>query len=162
MAHETPGLKHFTSILLICTAITSTGAACADQAELSMAALTAWLEAYGEAWESRDPAMAAALFAQDSSYQVTPYDDAHVGRKGVADYWASVTASQRNVRFDYQPLSVSGNTGIAHWSAEFDVEPTGARIALDGIFVLDFDQNGKCVRLREWWHSKSDNPLDSE
>lgn len=138
------------------------GTAGANQADLTMAELARWLEAYGDAWESRDPVKAAALFSEDSTYQVTPYEEAHQGPDGVAGYWAGVTAGQRNVQFEFQPLSVAGRTGIAHWSAEFDIEATGGRLVLDGIFVLDFDQNGKCRRLREWWHSKSEDPQVSE
>lgn len=26
----------------------------------------------------------------------------------------------------------------------------------DGIFVLDFDENGNCRQLREWWHLKAE------
>lgn len=124
-------------------------------AEVTLAELSAWLDAYGDAWESRDSDKAASLFAKDSSYRVTPYEEAHIGPSGVREYWNSVTASQRNVAFESQALSVNGDTGIAHWSAEFDVEPGGEHIELDGIFVLEFDQQGKCRSLREWWHLKS-------
>lgn len=124
--------------------------------QLTIEALTSWLDAYGAAWETRDPIAAAVLFSDDASYRVTPYEEAHLGTDAIREYWATVTAGQRNVRFQYEPLSVSGNTGIAHWSAQFDVEPDGGSIALDGIFVLDFDANGKCQQLREWWHLKAE------
>jgi ketosteroid isomerase-like protein len=119
---------------------------------LTMEALTNWLDAYGDAWEKRDAMAAAALFSDDASYRVTPYKEPHLGRESITEYWATVTEGQRNVRFQYESLSVSGNTGIAHWSAKFDVEPDGGSFALDGIFVLDFDENGRCRVLREWWH----------
>lgn len=145
------------TILVLVTALTGTGSANADQSgELTMADLTAWLDSYGDAWESRDADSAANLFSEQSSYRVTPYEEAHLGPDGVREYWAGVTENQRNVRFESQPLSISGNTGIAHWSADFDVEPGGTHIELDGIFVLDFDASGKCARLREWWHVRSE------
>lgn len=144
------------TILVLGAACAGTGSASAGQTgELTMAGLTAWLDAYGNAWESRDAEKAAMLFAEESSYQVTPYEEPHTGPDGVREYWAGVTENQRNIRFEYQPLSVSGNTGIAHWSAEFDVESGGTHIELDGIFVLEFDASGKCARLREWWHLNS-------
>ena len=122
--------------------------------ELTMGQLSDWLDAYGEAWESRDANKAATLFSDDSSYQVTPYEAPHRGPEGVSQYWAGVTESQRNVEFEYEPLSINGNTGIAHWSAQFDIDPDGPHLELNGIFVLEFDQDGKCSRLREWWHLK--------
>ena len=119
---------------------------------LTAAALTHWLEGYREAWQTRNPERAAGLFTEDATYQETPYDTPFAGAKGVHDYWADVTRDQRNVRFDFQVLAVTGRTGIAHWSAKFDSAPTGAPVGLDGIFVLDFAADGRCSRLREWWH----------
>lgn len=127
----------------------------ADDFTLTMTELSNWLDAYGEAWESRDADAAVRIFSEDASYRVTPYEEPHAGRSGIHDYWAGVTENQRNVRFEHQALSVSGNTGIAHWSAKFNVEPDGTKLELDGIFVLEFDQDGNCRRLREWWHLNS-------
>ena len=100
--------------------------------------------------------MAAKLFSEDSSYQVTPFEQPHLGQSGVHDYWAGVTEGQQNIRFEYQTIAISGNTGVAHWNAAFDV-PGGIHIELDGMFVLDFDENGKCQRLREWWHAETES-----
>lgn len=144
-----------TGLLTMLLVIGAGGSDAAKADELTMEELTSWLDAYGEAWESRDANSAAAIFSEDSSYRVTPYEEPHVGPEGVRQYWAGVTENQRNVQFEHQPLSINGNTGIAHWSANFDVEPGGTHIELDGIFVLDFDENGKCRRLREWWHLRS-------
>lgn len=144
------------SLIILISVLLSSGTARADRsADLTMADLTTWLDAYGDAWESRAPDKAASLFTEDSSYQVTPYEEPHMGQSGVRQYWQSVTANQRNVEFEHQPLSVAGNIGIAHWSVRFDVEPGETHIELDGIFVLEFDENGKCRRLREWWHLRS-------
>ena len=123
---------------------------------LTMGALTNWLDAYGDAWESKDPDKAANLFSADASYRVTPFEKPHSGPEGIREYWANVTAGQRNVEFQFEPLAVAGNTGFAQWSATFDVDPDGPSITLDGVFVLDFDENGKCQQLREWWHLKTE------
>ena len=136
--------------------------ALADDFMLTMPKLSSWLEAYGNAWETRDADAAVLIFSEDATYRVSPYEEAHVGRSGIHEYWAGVTENQRNVDFQYQALSVNGNTGIAHWSAEFSVEPGGTTIQLDGIFVLDFDSEGKCHRLREWWHLKADDAASED
>ncbi len=146
--------KQSLSYALLVSLMLVTGGAMAE--ELTMSALSNWLDAYGEAWESRDADAAAKIFSADTTYQVTPYEDPHLGQDGVRNYWAGVTENQRNVQFDYQTLSVTGNTGIAHWSANFDVAPDGPHIELNGIFVLEFDADGKCRRLREWWHIQTD------
>ena len=121
-------------------------------AGLTAAVLTRWLDGYRAAWENRDPDRAASLFTDNATYQETPYDKPFEGPAGVREYWANVTRDQRNVKFEYQVIAVSGNTGIAHWSAKFESAPSGAPVGLDGIFVLDFAPDGRCSRLREWWH----------
>lgn len=131
--------------------------AVAQAGALSEASLVAWLEGYKVAWESRDADKAAALFTPDATYQDEAFSPPHVGTQGIRDYWNKVTAGQRDVSFQYRVLSVKGNTGIAHWSAQFEVADSNpaTTIALDGVFLLEFDDAGKCRSLREWWHLKS-------
>jgi hypothetical protein len=119
---------------------------------LQVAGLEAWLARYGQAWESRDAELAAALFSDEASYQETPYDAPMAGRGAIDDYWRRVTADQRDVGFRARPIAVSGRTGIAEWGATFRTASTGATIELNGVFVLDFDAAGLCTSLREWWH----------
>lgn len=140
-------LRHCCCLLL--AALCSAPAAAAD---LDTAGLAAWLDAYGKAWETRDADLAITLFSPDATYQDMPFSPPHQGHAGIHAYWAGVTADQRNVEFDYSVIAVSGNTGIAHWSAAFDVASSGAHLKLDGVFVLEFAADGKCRRLREWWH----------
>jgi hypothetical protein len=111
-----------------------------------------WLARYGEAWIRGDPDLAASLFSDDCRYYETPYSEPELGRAGVRRYWQAVPDGQRNVDFGFELLAVSGNTAIAHWTASFDRVSTGAHVALDGMLLLEFDGNGACRTLREWWH----------
>ena len=139
----------FLAILCLCSA-PFTGAQAADAA-LTPAAVEAWLKDYKSAWETRDADKAAKLFTTDATYQEDPYQAPFVGQTGVHDYWAGVTKDQSNIKFSSEVLAVSGNTGIAHWHAEFDQVSTGNHAKLDGIFVLEFSGNS-VSKLREWWH----------
>jgi uncharacterized protein (TIGR02246 family) len=148
-------VKHALSFAVLISLIFGAGNAMADESDLTMSELSKWLDAYGAAWESRDADAAANIFSEDATYQVTPYEEPHVGQDGVRNYWAGVTENQRNVQFEYEAISVAGNTGIAHWTAKFEVAPDGTPLELNGIFILEFDGDGKCRRLREWWHLKT-------
>ena len=119
---------------------------------LNSAALTAWLSAYGAAWQTRDAAAAGKLFTADASYHEMPFDAPKAGRAAIEEYWRGVTADQRDVVFKSEVVAAHGKTGVAHWSAKFKVASTGATIELDGVFVLEFDATGFCSALREWWH----------
>lgn len=131
------------------------GAPPSAHAQLTSAKLDAWLGGYREAWEKRDPERAAQLFTESATYREMPFDAPKNGRSGIREYWAGVTADQRDVEFHSQTIAVNGSTGIAHWSAKFKLASTGATIELDGVFVLDFDpKSGLCMTLREWWHER--------
>jgi hypothetical protein len=114
--------------------------------------LGAWLARYGAAWEARDGTAAGRLFTPGARYYELPFDKPKEGRAGIEEYWRTVTADQRDVNFKSEVIAVNGNTGVAHWSAEFRLRSTGAMVALDGVFVLVFDSAGQCSSLREWWH----------
>lgn len=109
-----------------------------------------WLAAYRRAWVERDPDAAAALFTEDATYRVQPYEEPHVGPQGVRDYWARVTATQRDVELEYGvPISVGDRTAVEWWAT---LESDGAAVTLAGSFMLRFDESGLCRALREYWH----------
>jgi hypothetical protein len=112
----------------------------------------AWLARYGEAWTTRDCALAASLFTDDCRYFETPYAEPATGRDGVRRYWQAETSGQRDVRFGADVLAIDGDRVLAHWTAEFVRTATGARVALDGMFALEFADERHCRALREWWH----------
>jgi uncharacterized protein (TIGR02246 family) len=128
----------------------------AQSAGLKAPALEAWLQKYGAAWQARDAAAAGVLFTVDASYLETPYDAPKQGRAGIEEYWRTVTADQRDVKFESTVIAVNGNTGVAHWTATFKIASSGATLSLDGVFVLEFDASGQCTSLREWWHLKAE------
>ena len=114
--------------------------------------LRAWLEQYRQAWETRDAGAAARLFADDAAYHETPFGTPARGKDGVRAYWSAATEHQRQVKFSYEVLSVTGDSCIAHWRAEYTRVPSGVQAWLDGVFVLEFETGGLCRTLREWWH----------
>ena len=58
-------------VLLACVIFPGGRAMAAD---LTTAALEAWLARYGEAWETRDADKAAALFTPEATYHEMPFD----------------------------------------------------------------------------------------
>jgi ketosteroid isomerase-like protein len=117
-----------------------------------------WLQRYGAAWEGADPAAAAELFTEDCQYFETPFSPPACGREGVLHYWSAVPEGQTDVSFRFHLLAVQSSTVIAHWTASFTRRASGSRVALDGVFALEFDDRGLCRTLREWWH-REESPL---
>jgi hypothetical protein len=118
------------------------------------AAFKAWLDAYGQAWENRNPEATTALFTEDGTYQVTPFLEPVRGRKAIFEYWSEVARTEENIRFGYEILVAKAELNIARWSASFVIVPQGLQTQLDGIFLISLDEEGRCRSLREWWHKQ--------
>lgn len=123
---------------------------------IDLAAFQSWLDAYGRAWESRDPRAAAELFTEDGTYQVTPFLGPMRGRRAIFEYWEHVARTEEEIRFGYEILAVTTEVGIARWWATFVIVPPGLQTKLDGIFLISLDVDRRCISLQEWWHKQQD------
>jgi hypothetical protein len=119
-----------------------------------VAAFKSWLDAYGQAWQNRNPEAVTAPFTEDGTYQVTPFLEPMCGRKAIFEYWSVVAQTEENIRFGYEILVANAEINIAGWSAWFVIMPPGLQTRLDGIFLLSLDEEGRCKSLREWWHKE--------
>ncbi|MDX1468916.1 MAG: nuclear transport factor 2 family protein [Acidimicrobiia bacterium] len=109
-----------------------------------------WIEAYRLAWENRDPEAAAALFTEDCSYRENIIEEAHLGREGVARYWSNVTEAQSEVTVRMgRPFAQDDRVAVEFWT---NMLVEGDPVTLPGCLLLDFDGQGLCRRLREYWH----------
>jgi SnoaL-like domain len=114
------------------------------------------LDAYGHAWENRNPEAATALFAVNGTYQVKPFLKPMCGRKAIFEYWSGVVRTEENIRFGYEILVVNAELNITRWSASFVRVPPGLQTKLDGIFLISPDEEGRCKSLQEWWHKQQE------
>ena len=122
---------------------------------MNLESLRAWLEGYRLAWEGRDPEAVGRLFAEDATYQETPFTQPLRGRKAIGEYWSKVVVTtQEQTHFGYEVLAISEASAIAHWWASFARVSSKAKVSLDGVFLLTFDAAGLCRELREWWVRK--------
>ena len=122
--------------------------------DLDEAGFAAWLDRYKAAWEERDPAAAAALFGEASTYRETPYDSPFEGREAIQGYWTNAVSGQRDIRFTYEVLACAGDRGLCRWHATFIAGEGGDTIDLDGIFHCRFEAEDLVDRFEEWWHLK--------
>jgi hypothetical protein len=121
---------------------------------MTLQAFDDWLHSYGQAWESRNPQAAADLYADDGTYQVTPFLEPMCGKQAILEYWTHVAQTQQNIQFGYEILAVTPEHGIARWWASFVIVPPSLNTKLDGIFLISLDETGRCRSLREWWHKQ--------
>jgi hypothetical protein len=103
---------------------------------------------------ARDPHAAANLFADDGTYQVTPFVEPMRGRAAISEYWSQVAQTEQDIQFGFEVLALTTDGGIARWWASFVRVPQGLQTMLDGIFLISLDVDGRCQSLREWWHKE--------
>jgi SnoaL-like domain len=115
---------------------------------------TRWLDGYRDAFIRLDPKAAGELFANDASYQESPFAEPIKGRARIVVYWEMVAGVIREVEFDFDILAVAGEVGVAHVRDTLTRVPSGKR-AQDGIFFARFDNDLRCVEFREWWGGAS-------
>lgn len=109
-----------------------------------------WAERYARAWEEADDEAVAELFTEDATYRSDPFKEPYRGRDGIREYWRDVTASQANVEVAVgRTLAVEGRA-IVEWWTQMDSD--GTPVTLPGALILDFDEDGLCRALREYWN----------
>ncbi|MCK6539696.1 MAG: nuclear transport factor 2 family protein [Anaerolineales bacterium] len=120
--------------------------------ELTHEHFTSWMTEYGRASAENDPQASANLFAPDARYYENPFDEPMVGRDAIYAYWNTGAQNLKDKESSFEILAVNGDTGIARWRSLFTVIESGKRLALDCLFVAEFDEEGLCRTFREWWH----------
>jgi hypothetical protein len=118
--------------------------------------LSAWLDAYGRAWETRDPDAAAALFTDEATYQWGPFEEPLRGRDEIRKRWAEATSTQDAVSFGCEPMAVTDDHGIARWWVSFVLPAERSRVRIEGIFAIALDAGGRCREFREWWNAQEE------
>ena len=65
-----------------------------------------FLATYKEAWETRNPELAAHLFTRDAQYRADTFSEPIVGREGICHYWRRRTATGRQEEIHFKVHSV--------------------------------------------------------
>lgn len=115
------------------------------------ARVQAWSESYRVAWETADSELAASLFAENGTYRNDIYqDEPNQGRAGVIGYWSGVTAVQSDVTVRMGRPYVDGDRAVVEFWTTMRINDDPVTLA--GALLLDFDEEGLCTALREYFN----------
>ena len=119
--------------------------------------LTAWMDAYGAAFEKQNADAAAALFNPDATYQWGPFGETLVGPDEIRAKWEQVSDPPASpVTFDYEVIAVTDAVGVARWLATHSYPQEGKRFRYDGIFEVALGGDGLCTSFREWCNTREE------
>jgi SnoaL-like protein len=118
----------------------------------------AWLDAYVGAWESYDHDQITALFAADAEYRWHPWDegdDVARGPEQIAAAWVEPQALDEAGTFDgrYEPVAIEGDVVVARGTSRYYTDVSRATLDKEyhNVFVIRFDEDGKCRSFTEWY-----------
>jgi predicted SnoaL-like aldol condensation-catalyzing enzyme len=117
---------------------------------MDKAGVETWAEAYRVAWETADSAAAAALFSPDGTYRNDIYQDPNRGRDGVVEYWTGVTSVQSDVTVRMGEPFVDGDRAVVEFWTTMKINDDP--VTIGGALLLDFDEDGLCTALREYFN----------
>jgi hypothetical protein len=111
-----------------------------------------WLQDYIAAWKSYNPQAIGALFSQDAVYRYNPYDAGMRGRDQIVAGWLNDRDEANTYSAEYEVLAVDGNTAVTQGrSLYYGADGKTVKRQFDNIFVLKFDDQGRCTDFCEWW-----------
>jgi len=115
--------------------------------------LQVWLDKYVDAWRTYDPAQIADLFSEDALYYYSPWDEQNPlsGREAIVADWLREPNPAGSWEAHSVPVAVEGNVGVAQGRTRYFKPDRSIEREFDNIFVMHFDDAGRCVRFTEWY-----------
>lgn len=113
----------------------------------------AWLDRYVDAWRTADPSKIGELFSEDALYLYSPFDedDPVRGRTAIVASWLENPDAPGSWEARYVPVAVEGKVAVAQGRTRY-LRPDGSLDReFDNIFILHFDEAGRCTRFTEWF-----------
>lgn len=116
------------------------------------AGFQSWLDRYIDAWRLLDPAAIGDLFTPNVRYAFDPWGEAVVGRAAVVRAWLENPDEPGSWQADYEVLAIDGDTGVAHGRTRYLTDDrTGVDREFANVFVIRFDDDGRCREFTEWY-----------
>ena len=115
----------------------------------------AWLRDYVEAWKRYDAQAIGDLFTEDARYFYGPYDAPLEGRTAIVDSWLANQDKPGTYTGEYHLLMSEGNRVVTNGRSIYFADDGKTPVReYDNIFVLEFDDAGRCRLFREWYMRK--------
>lgn len=113
-----------------------------------------WFSKLGKAWEEKDPCVIPTLFAKEFEYFENPFEKPYTTKEGLLKLWKEVPTSQKDIKFDFDIITITNNIAITHWHASFTRIKQNKQAVLDGIFLVKLNNKGLATLFKQWWVAK--------
>lgn len=122
---------------------------------INIESVNIWLSNYVEAWKSYDPEAIGALFSDDARYYYSPYSEPLEGREAIVADWLKNKDKAGTYTAEYKLIATNGNLAVTNGrSTYFEDDGKTVRREYHNIFVMEFDELGRCNFFKEWYMKK--------
>ncbi len=122
------------------------------------ASVAAWLDAYVRAWKTYDPHAIGDLFSENATYAYNPFSEPIRGRAAIVASWLEEPDTPGTYDGHYEPIMIEGDRAVTNGrSLYFEQDGSTLRAEWNNIFVLHFDNEGRCSEYREWYMQRPKN-----
>jgi hypothetical protein len=118
----------------------------------------AWVAAHDAAWRSNDAEAIGELFSVDGIYHLGPWEGPWrgyagpiVGRRAIADAWASAFDSHEGFEADADVVAIDGRRGVVQRTITYAGSGREPPTRYGCLWVVDFDVEGRCREYQEWF-----------
>ncbi|MGQ0823912.1 MAG: YybH family protein [Actinomycetota bacterium] len=117
------------------------------------APVRAWIDTYERAWRTAGTDTLAALFTDDATYSMEPYDTPARGLDAIAALWERERQGCDEVfTMSAQIVAAEGNTAVARVEVRYQRNQQQYR----DLWIMRFAPDGRCAAFEEWpfWPQK--------
>ena len=113
-----------------------------------------WLDRFGEAWQTNNPAAIGRLVPDSCEWHAGPFAEVFRDRQTLVDHWVGTVNTHDDIKTSYEILAVDDGLGICRYRASY-IRLKTARVEDDMIFLVRLNEQGECVEFREWYAGSS-------
>ncbi|MEO6797687.1 MAG: nuclear transport factor 2 family protein [Candidatus Dormibacter sp.] len=122
---------------------------------LTKETVTTWLRSYVKAWETEDPNAIGALFTVDATYSYHPFEAPVIGRLAIVASWVDDQDPPGTYDASYEPIAIDADLAVAQGRSRYFKDASKSELdrVFDNLFLIQFDDQGRCRSFREWFMS---------
>jgi ketosteroid isomerase-like protein len=106
----------------------------------------AWAAAYENAWRSAGLDALTALFTEDATYRMSPYEEAVRGLAAIEALWERErTGPDEEFEMSCELVAIEGDTAVARVEVAY---ASGAEYR--DLWIVRFAADGRCREFEEW------------
>lgn len=118
---------------------------------MDLTEVATWLQRYIDAWKSYDRDQIGDLFGERAEYRYHPYDEPVRGRQAIVASWLHEPDPDGTYHARYEPVVVEGNVAVARGNSSYFDDSGNVEKIYDNLYVMAFDDDGRCVDFTEWF-----------